>query len=119
MRRIITRATQWQCAALRHSEHVHLLSNIENLPVKLRLPIMGSMLPFWKLTGTQQEISLVSWIHRQIGSFSVGPSLSPSRCQCFLRLPFKFRRPSQAEGEGAPGPTGPTGPVHLGRTSTA
>jgi hypothetical protein len=114
MRRIITRATQWQCAALRHSEHVHLLSNIENLPVKLRLPIMGSMLPFWKLTGTQQEISLVSWIHRQIGSFSVGPS--PSRCQCFLRLPFKFRRPSQAEGEGAPGPTGP---VHLGRTSTA
>ena len=33
--------------ALRHSEHAHLLSDIE----KLTLPILGSMFPFWSPTG--------------------------------------------------------------------
>jgi hypothetical protein len=33
--------------ALRHSEHAHLLSDIE----KLTLPILGSMFPFWIPTG--------------------------------------------------------------------
>ena len=33
--------------ALRHSEHAHLLSDIE----KLTLPILGTMFPFWSPTG--------------------------------------------------------------------
>ncbi len=33
-------------AALRHSEHAHLLSDIE----KLTLPILGSLFPFWSPT---------------------------------------------------------------------
>ena len=32
--------------ALRHSEHAHLLSDIE----KLTLPILGTMFPFWSPT---------------------------------------------------------------------
>ena len=32
---------------MRHSEHAHLLSNIE----KLTLPILGSLFPFWSPTG--------------------------------------------------------------------
>ena len=34
-------------ATLRHSEHAHLLSDIE----KLTLPILGSLFPFWSPTG--------------------------------------------------------------------
>ena len=34
-------------SSLRHSEHAHLLSDIE----KLTLPILGSLFPFWSSTG--------------------------------------------------------------------
>jgi hypothetical protein len=38
---------EYSLQTLRHSEHAHLLSNIE----KLTLPIWGSMFPFWIPTG--------------------------------------------------------------------
>jgi hypothetical protein len=80
---------------LRHSEHARPLSNIE----MLSLPIWGSMLLFWYRAQPAREIWPVSWNTQRTAAVCC-PSQSAS---------FGV---SQAEGEGAPGPTwpGPLGP---------
>ena len=80
---------------MRHSEHAHLLSNIEKLP----LPILGSMFPFWNPTG----VFLQSVAHAEKDR----PSLFVASLQSTSFVV------SPAEGEGAPGSSGP---VHSGRT---
>ena len=44
---VVVSAELGQQRPLRHSEHAHLLSDIE----KLTLPILGSVFPFWSPTG--------------------------------------------------------------------
>ena len=80
---------------MRHSEHAHLLSNIEKLP----LPILGSMFPFWNPTGV--FLQSVAHVEKDKPSLFVASLQSTS----FVVSP--------AEGEGAPGSSGP---VHLGRS---
>ena len=72
---------------MRHSEHAPLLSNIE----KLTLPILGSVLPFWIPTGD----------FRQLEATSRKDSLSVVSCSSQSNVSGV----SQAEGEGAPGPS--------------
>jgi hypothetical protein len=84
---------------LRHSEHAHLLSNIEKLT--------ESHFPFWavcSLSGSQPEIWSVSW----------NPRVHRIACRLFV-VPLNptFRRTSQAEGERAPGPSGPVHSGHI------
>ena len=88
----VTRASR----ALRHSEHAHLLSNIEKLP----LPILGSMFPFWNPTGV--FLQSVAHVEKDKPSLFVASLQSTS----FVVSP--------AEGEGAPGSSGP---VHSGHTA--
>jgi hypothetical protein len=82
---------------LRHSEHAHLLSNIE----KLTLPILGSMFPFWIPTGDLVcQLEATNWY---LDSFSVVRCSSQST----------FRRSSQAKDERAPGSSCPVHSGHM------
>ena len=80
---------------MRHSEHAHLLSNIEKFP----LPILGSMFPFWNPTGV--FLQSVAHVEKDKPSLFVASLQSTS----FVVSP--------AEGEGAPGSSGS---VHSGRS---
>ncbi len=103
-----------QCQSLRHSEHAHLLSNIE----KLTLPIFGRMLPsrFWSPTGDWS----VSWkppVHRILVAFRLfvaslhfnpRPSSSARRRVRGPRAPLCWAASAQVH----PGQVGPGGSPH-------
>ncbi len=73
------------CGTLRHSEHAHLLSNIE----KPALPNLGSMFPFWIPTG--DLVCQLEATSRKVA------------CRLFVAsLQSTSLFVSQAEGEGAP-----------------